>query len=253
MRVYFVGAGPGDPELLTVKAQRLLKSARCCIWAGSLVNPTLLELLPEGAEVHDSAGMDLAQIMAVIRDAAHNDTDVIRLHTGDPTIYGAIGEQMDELDRLGIDYEIIPGVSSFQAAAAAICAELTAPEISQTVILSRVAGRTPVPAGQELAKLAESRSTLCLFLSVSQIKTIAETLERFYGADCPARVVYRASWPDQKVIAGTLADIAGKVTAEAIDRTAMIIVGHALARPFAKASKLYDRSFTHGYRRGQTQ
>ena len=210
-------------------------------------------MLPKDAEVHDSAGMDLGQIMAVIADADGRDIDVIRLHTGDPTIYGAIGEQMDELDRLGIAYEVIPGVSSFQAAAAAVCAELTAPEVSQTVILTRVAGRTPVPSGQELEKLAESRSTLCLFLSVSQIKTIADTLAETYGADCPARVVYRASWPDQKIIAGTLADIAGKVTAEGIDRTAMVIVGHALARPFAKASKLYDRSFTHGYRQGESK
>ncbi len=253
MKVYFVGAGPGDPELLTVKAQRLLRSARCCIWAGSLVNPDLLHLLPKNADVHDSAGMDLGQIVEVIRGAAQRDMDVIRLHTGDPSIYGAIGEQMDELDGLGITYEIVPGVSSFQAAAAALGAELTAPEVSQTVILTRIAGRTPVPAGQELERLAESRSTLCLFLSVSQLQGVAETLTAAYGADCPACVVYRASWPDQKVIRGALADIAGKVQAEGIERTAMILVGHALARPLSAASKLYDRSFTHGYRRGDSE
>ncbi len=253
MKVYFVGAGPGDPELLTVKAQRLLSSVRCCIWAGSLVNPALLELLPENSEVHDSAGMDLGQIIDVINNASERDIDVIRLHTGDPSIYGAIGEQMDELDRLGIAYEIVPGISSFQATAAALNVELTAPEVSQTVILTRVAGRTPVPQGQQLEQLAQSRSTLCLFLSVSQIEKLAVTLAETYGDQCPASVVYRASWPDQKIVSGTLADIALKVTEAGINRTAMIIVGHALARPFSKASKLYDRSFTHGYREGKSE
>ncbi len=253
MKVYFVGAGPGDPELLTVKAQRLLSSAGCCIWAGSLVNPVLLKLLPEDAEVHDSAGMDLGQIMEVIRNAAKRDSDVIRLHTGDPSIYGTIAEQMDELDKLGIEYEIVPGVSSFQAAAAAVCAELTAPEVSQTIILTRVAGRTPVPQGQQLERLAESRATLCLFLSIGQIEQVAKTLATAYGRNCPARVVYRASWPDEKIVRGTLADIAGKVQAQGIERTAMVIVGHALARPLSKASRLYDRSFTHGYREGRSE
>ena len=253
MKVYFVGAGPGDPELLTVKADRLLRSAQCCIWAGSLVNPALLNLLPEDAAVHDSAGMDLGQIIEVIRDAVRRGMDVIRLHTGDPSIYGAIGEQMDELDRLGIAYEIVPGVSSFQAAAAAVSAELTAPEVSQTVILTRVAGRTPVPQGQQLERLAESCSTLCLFLSVGQIDDVAETLAVTYGVECPVRVVYHASWPDEKIVCGTLADIAAKVQSEGIERTAMVIVGHALARPLSKASRLYDRSFTHGHREGRSE
>ena len=250
MTVFFVGAGPGDPELLTVKAQRLLRAARVCIWAGSLVNPELLQLLPDGAEVHDSAGMNLGEIVTVIQDAEKRGVDVIRLHTGDPSIYGAIGEQMDELDRLGIRYEVVPGVSSFQAAAAAVNVELTAPEVSQTIILSRIAGRTPVPDGQQLERLAESRSTFCLFLSVSRMREIAETLAPLYGEECPARVVFRASWPDQKIVTGTLADIGEKVEEAGIGRTAMVLIGHALARPMAKASKLYDRAFTHGYRQG---
>lgn len=253
MKVLFVGAGPGDPELLTVKAHRLLTAAKCCIWAGSLVNPALLELLSADADVHDSAGMDLSAIIAVIRDARDKDIDVVRLHTGDPSIYGAIGEQMDALDELGIAYEVVPGVSSFQAAAATICTELTAPEISQTIILTRLAGRTPVPAAQEIDKLAATHATLCLFLSVGQLGAVTDTLARHYGPDCPIAVVYRASWPDERIVRGTLADIAEQVRAENITRTAIILVGHALAKPLKYASKLYDRQFTHGYREGKSE
>ncbi len=252
MKVYFVGAGPGDPELLTVKARRLLRQANCCIWAGSLVNPELLKLLPDGAEVHDSAGMDLGEIITVIRAAADRDTDVVRLHTGDPSIYGAIAEQMDALDELKIDYEVIPGVSSFQAAAAALKTELTAPEISQTITLTRIAGRTPVPDEQDIERLAATRATLCLFLSVGRMDEVAEKLARHYGAGCPAAVVYRASWPDEKIVRGTLADIAEKVQAANITRTAMVLVGHALARPLSKASRLYAQDFSHGYRKGES-
>ncbi len=252
MKVYFVGAGPGDPELLTVKARRLLRQASCCIWAGSLVNPELLKLLPDGAEVHDSAGMDLGEIIDVIRAASDRDVDVVRLHTGDPSIYGAIAEQMDALDELKIDYEVIPGVSSFQAAAAALKTELTAPEISQTITLTRIAGRTPVPDEQDIERLAATRATLCLFLSVGRMDEVAEKLMRHYGSGCPAAVVYRASWPDEKIVRGTLADIAEKVQAANITRTAMVLVGHALARPLSKASRLYARDFSHGYRKGES-
>ncbi len=253
MKVYFVGAGPGDAELLTVKAQRLLKSARCCIYAGSLVNPALLELLPPQTERHDSAAMNLDQIVEVIRKAAAADIDVIRLHTGEPSIYGAIGEQMDALDRLGIEYDVVPGISSFQAAAAALKTELTAPEISQTIILTRTAGRTPMPASEELSRLAQIRATLCIFLSSDKIEELAATLAGHYGAECPAAVVYHASWADQKIVRGTLADIAGKTKAQGITRTAMVVVGYALARPLAHASKLYDKAFAHGYREASAQ
>jgi precorrin-4/cobalt-precorrin-4 C11-methyltransferase len=250
MKVFFVGAGPGDPELLTVKAARLLRETSCCIYAGSLVNPTLLDSLPADAKRYDSAGMTLDEILAVIKEARGNDTNVVRLHTGEPSLYGAIGEQMDALDELGIDYEVVPGISSFQGAAAALRVELTAPEVSQTVILTRVAGRTPVPAGQDLDSLAPSLATLCMFLSVGKIEEVADTLIPHYGEDCPAAVVFRATWPDEKVVRGTLKEIAAAVQKEEISRTAMILVGHALKRPLAHASRLYDKHFTHGYRRG---
>jgi precorrin-4/cobalt-precorrin-4 C11-methyltransferase len=252
MKVYFVGAGPGDPELLTLKADRLLRACRCCIYAGSLVNPEILKRLPPEAERHDSAGMDLPQIIAVMEQGRSQDIDVVRLHSGDPSIYGAIREQMNELDRLGITYEVVPGVSSFQAAAAALPAELTAPEISQTIILTRAAGRTPVPPEQELSELGRTRATLCLFLSVDQLERICAVLIPHYGADCPAAVIYRASWPDQQIIRGTLGDLAGQVRAAGIKKTAQILVGRALSRDIP-ASKLYDREFSHGYRQGRSE
>lgn len=249
MRVYFVGAGPGDPELLTVKAQRLLKDCRFCIYAGSLVSPAVLELLPVQAERYDSAALDLDQIVELFTAARTRGLDVVRLHTGEPALFGAIGEQMDALDALGIDYEVVPGVSSFQAAAAELRVELTAPDIAQTVILTRVAGRTPVPEPQSIQRLAASQATLCLFLSVDKIDEIVATLAPHYGEDCPAAVVFRASWPDQNVVRGTIRDIAARVREQGISRTAMVLVGHALQRPLPHASRLYDPQFTHGYRR----
>ena len=248
MNVIFVGAGPGDPDLLTVKAAKLLAACRCCVYAGSLVSPDVLALLPAGAETYDSAGMTLEEVVTVYRSAQTRSMDVIRLHTGDPSIYGAIREQMNELDRLGIAYEVVPGVSSFQAAAAALKTELTAPEVAQTIILTRSAGRTPVPPEQDLEKLAESRSTLCLFLSVGNLGSMTAKLAKYYGGDCPIGVVFHASWPDQVVLRGTLADIAGQVESAGISKTAMIIVGRALARDIP-ASKLYDASFSHEYRK----
>jgi precorrin-4/cobalt-precorrin-4 C11-methyltransferase len=250
MRVYFVGAGPGDPELLTVKAQRLLKESKICIYAGSLVSPQVLALLPKDAETHDSARLDLEQITALFRDARARGIDVVRLHTGDPSIYGAIGEQMNELDKLGIQYEVVPGVSSFQAAAAALKTELTAPEIAQTIILTRTAGRTPMPSEQDLDALAKTHSTLCIFLSVHGLAEVAATLANHYGKDCSAAVVYKASWPDEVIVRGTLADIAKKTEAAGIKKTAMIVVSRALSRNIT-VSKLYDPSFTHEFRAGR--
>jgi len=250
MKVYFVGAGPGDPKLLTVRATELLRTSSCCIYAGSLVNPTILDLLPDDAGRYDSAGMTLDEILAIINEANKAGIDVVRLHTGEPSIYGAIGEQMDALDQLEIPYEVIPGISSFQAAAATLRVELTAPEVSQTVILTRIAGRTPVPKVQSLDRLAPSKSTLCMFLSVAKIEEVTSQLIPHYGEMCPAAVVFRASWPDEKVVQGTLSDIAQKVRCEKISRTAMILVGHALKRPLPKVSRLYNKGFTHGYRSG---
>jgi precorrin-4/cobalt-precorrin-4 C11-methyltransferase len=252
MIVHFVGAGPGDPELLTRKAERLLRECRICIYAGSLVSPAVLALIPEGAERHDSAEMSHEEVVAVYREAKRHGIDVVRLHSGDPSIYGAIREQMNALDRLGIDYDVCPGVSSFQAAAAALRAELTAPEVAQTVVLTRTEGRTPLPADQDLERIARTRATLCLFLSIGKLREIAETLAAHYGADCPVAVVHRASWPDEKVIRGTLTDIADKAEPERIRATALIVVGRALARDIP-ASKLYDAGFSHGFRKGRKQ
>jgi precorrin-4/cobalt-precorrin-4 C11-methyltransferase len=248
MKVYFVGAGPGDPDLLTVKAQRLLAGARLCVYAGSLVNPELLRLLPESCERHDSARLNLDEITALFRRGQSQGVDVIRLHTGEPAIYGAIGEQMDALDQLGIDYEVVPGISAFQAAAAALRVELTAPEIAQTIILTRAPGRTPMPASEDLTRLAASRATLCIFLSTDKLPELTGTLAGAYGDDCPAALVYHASWPDEKIVRGTLADIGGKIAAERLTRTAIFLVGRALARPAPHVSRLYDKAFAHGYR-----
>jgi precorrin-4/cobalt-precorrin-4 C11-methyltransferase len=251
MKVYFVGAGPGDPELLTVKAARLLRSARCCVYAGSLINPEALALLPPDAARHDSSRMTLGEIVAVFERARRENTDVVRLHTGEPAIYGAIGEQMDALDRLGIAYEIVPGISSFQAAAAALKAQLTAPEVAQTVILTRTAGRTPMPPGEDLSRLAASRATLCIFLSSDVVADVVAVLVPHYGRDCPAAGVYHASWPDERVVRGTLETIAADMKAAGIARSAIILVGRALARPLPHASRLYGADFTHRYREGQ--
>jgi len=250
MKVYFVGAGPGDPELLTVKAERLLKNCRICIYAGSLVSDRVLDLLPRDAERHDSSTLDLEEIARLFLDARDRGIDAVRLHSGDPSIYGAIGEQMNELDRYGIDYEVIPGISSFQAAAAALRTELTAPEIAQTIILTRTSGRTPLPETQELEILARTQATLCIFLSAHKIREIAETLAKHYGAQCPAAVIYRVSWPDQQIMRGTLSDIGEKASAAGIKKTAMVIVGPALARGIA-ASRLYSPEFSHEYRIGK--
>ncbi len=250
MKVWFVGAGPGSPELLTRKAERLLRAARICIYAGSLVNPELLAIVPPQVERHDSAGMSLDEIVAVFEDAARREVDVVRLHSGEPAIYGAIGEQMDALDRRGIAYEVVPGISAFQAAAAALQVELTAAEVAQTVILTRAPGRTPMPPAEDLARLAESRATMCIYLSTEKIAELAEILSGPYGSDCPAAVVFHASWPDEKIVRGTLAEVAADCQAEDIRRTAILLVGRTLRRPVSHASRLYDKTFTHGYRQG---
>jgi precorrin-4/cobalt-precorrin-4 C11-methyltransferase len=252
MKVIFVGAGPGDPDLLTVKAQRLLQNCKFCIYAGSLVSPEVIGLIPSDAKKHDSASLSLEQIIDLCKDARRRNTDVIRLHTGDPSIYGAIAEQIRRLQAEGIEYEVVPGVSSFQAAAAALRIELTAPEVAQTIILTRTSGKTPLPDEQSLDQLARTHATLCIFLSVHKLREVAHTLESYYGADCPAAVVHRASWPDQQVFLGTLADIAQQIEAADIRLTAMILVGRALAQGNAE-SKLYDSTFSHGFREASTE
>jgi precorrin-4/cobalt-precorrin-4 C11-methyltransferase len=245
MKVFFVGAGPGDPELLTVKARRLLREAKICIYAGSLVSPAVVGLLPKEVEKHDSAGLNHREVMDLFQDAKERDMDVVRLHTGDPTIYSAIGEQIEELKALGTETEVVPGVSAFQASAAALGWELTIPEVTQSIVLTRTPGRTPMPEAQSLAKFAETGASLCLFLSVHGIREHAGTLAKHYGKDCPAAVVYRASWPDEKIVRGTLGDIGEKTVSAGITKTALFLV-----RPWqeGKRSHLYDPEFSHGCR-----
>jgi precorrin-4/cobalt-precorrin-4 C11-methyltransferase len=251
MKVWFTGAGPGDPELLTVKAYNLLSKCKCCIWAGSLVNPQILSIIPKDAIIYDSATMNLDEIIAVICEYRDKDIDVVRLHTGEPSLYGAIGEQIARLEQLNISYEVIPGISSFQIAAAIAGKELTMPEVSQTVIITRTGGRTPVPDFQTLDQIAPVKATLCIFLSIDKIDLIVDKLFPHYGKECPVFAVYHASWPDQMQVSGTLENIAEKVRNAGMHRTGMILVGHALGKSNT-VSQLYDSHFTHGYRKGQS-
>ena len=246
--VYFVGAGPGDPELLTLKGRRLLDAAELIVFAGSLVNPALLTGL--SAEVYDSAGLNLEEIVDLMVNAQHLGRRVVRLHTGDPAIFGAIKEQMVALDRHGVPYEVVPGVSSMAAAAAALKSELTLPEVSQTVIITRQAGRTPVPEAENLTSLARHQATMMIFLSAGLIEqVVVDLLAGGYPADTPVAVVERASWPQERVVRGELKDIARKVQEAGITKTAIIAVGKAFAEgELQVASKLYDKAFTHGCR-----
>ncbi len=245
--IKIVGAGAGDPELITVKGMNALKEADVVIYAGSLVNPALLDYCKKDAEIFDSAGMNLDQVIEVIKDRYPQGKKIVRLHTGDPSIYGAIREQMDRFDALGFDYTVIPGVSSFCAAAAALKKEYVLPEVSQTVILTRMEGRTPVPEREDIRSLAKINATMIIFLSVHMIEEVVERLLEGYSEDTPCAVVYKASWPEEKKVVGTLADIAEKVHAAGIGRTALITVGRFLGDEYA-LSKLYDSHFSHGYR-----
>lgn len=245
--VVFLGAGPGDPELITLKGRRLLDTADLVVYAGSLVNVALLDGIK--AACHDSAALDLDAIMGLLAQGYRDGLRVVRLHTGDPAIYGAIREQMQWLDQAHIPYEVVPGVSSAFAAAAALQVELTVPEVTQTVIFTRQAGRTPVPERESLRNLARAQATMCIFLSVSMIKTVVNDLiAGGYPSETPIAVVERASWPDQQILRGILADIADRVQASNIKKTAMIVVGPALGEDSRIASKLYDAGFSHEYR-----
>ncbi|CAK8716309.1 precorrin-4 C(11)-methyltransferase [Candidatus Electrothrix laxa] len=249
--VVFLGAGPGDPELITLKGRRLLDEADVIVYAGSLVNPALLDKVQ--AEIHDSAGMTLDEVLAVLIATSREGKKAVRLHTGDPAIYGAIREQMQRLDTENIPYEVVPGVSSALAAAAALQAELTVPEVTQTVIFTRQAGRTPVPEQESLRKLAAIQASMCIFLSISMMdKVVGELTGGGYPKDTPIAVVEKASWPDQHIVRGTLADIADKIKVSAIRKTAMIVVGRALSDDPTAASKLYDAGFSHEYRSSST-
>lgn len=248
--VYFIGAGPGDIELITVKGMKKLQEADVVIYTGSLVSGDILQYCKDSAETYNSAGMDLSEVLIVIEEAVKKGKTVVRLHTGDPSLYGAIREQMDELTAREIDFEIIPGVSSFVAAASRIKAEFTLPGVSQTVIITRQEGRTGSSEGGKLSELAKHRASMAIFLSVQSIDQVVAELLKGYEENTPVAVVYQATWPGEKIVRGTLKDIAQKVREAGIDRQAQILVGDFMGSSY-ELSKLYDSGFSHMYRRGK--
>ena len=251
--VHFVGAGPGAPDLITRRGAALLQAADCIIYAGSLVNPALLGLAKADCTIYNSAEMTLEQVLAVMRQNEAARKTTVRLHTGDPCLYGAIREQMDALDADGIPYDDTPGVSSFCGAAAVLSAEYTLPGVSQTVIITRMEGRTPVPEGERLASLAGHGATMVIFLSIGLIdKVQAALLQGAYTAATPAAVVYKATWPEQKIVHCTVGTLAESTRAAGITKTALIVVGNFLAAQYDR-SKLYDPAFTTEYRKGALQ
>lgn len=245
--VHFVGAGPGAPDLITLRGTERLRQADVVIYAGSLVNPALLALCPADCAVHNSAEMTLEQIL----DAMQTGENVVRLHTGDPCLYGAVREQMDALDRLGIPYDVTPGVSSFCGAAAALGAELTLPRVSQSVILTRMAGRTAVPERESIAALAAHGASMVIFLSAGMLEEVQEELLKgAYTPDTPAALVYKATWPEEKTVRCTVGTLARAGREHRITRTALVLVGDFLFAKYER-SKLYDPAFTTEYREGQ--
>jgi precorrin-4/cobalt-precorrin-4 C11-methyltransferase len=246
--VHFIGAGPGAPDLLTLRAADLIATAPVVLYAGSLVPAAVVARARAGAEVRDTSGMTLDEIVARMAAAHRADQDVARVHTGDPCLFGAIAEQMRRLDALGIPYDVVPGVSSLTAAAAALKRELTVPGISQAVIVARATGRTPVPDGQRLEELARHGATLALFLSAALVDEVVTALLPSYGPDCPVAVVHRATWPDQRIFRGTLASIAAELRQAGVGATAIILVGPALAAQDFPDSRLYAADFGHGCR-----
>jgi precorrin-4/cobalt-precorrin-4 C11-methyltransferase len=248
--VYFIGAGPGDVDLITVKGRDILTKCDVVIYAGSLVSNEHVKFCKEGVEIHNSASMTLEDVLLVMKKAEEDGKMVVRLHTGDPAIYGAIKEQMDELDKLNVKFKVIPGVSSFSAAASAIKKEFTLPGVTQTVILTRVEGRTPVPERENLENLAKIGASMAIFLSIGMIDKVVEKLRRGYGRNVPVAVVERATWEDERCIIGTLDDISEKVKAANITKCAQILVGDFIDCEYDK-SLLYDKSFTHMFREGK--
>lgn len=253
MTVYFIGAGPGAPDLITVRGLRLIERCPVCLYAGSLVPQAIVEAAPSQAQVVDTAPLNLDQIITLIQQAADQGQDVARVHSGDPSIYGAIAEQMRRLDQRGIPYEVVPGVPAFAAAAAALKQELTLPDVSQTIILTRTAMRSSaMPPGEELSTLGQSGATLAVHLSVTNLANVVKDLTPHYGADCPVVVIYRATWPDQQILRGTLADIRDQVKASGLTRTALILVGRVFGHQDFTDSKLYDAAHTHVLRPAPT-
>ena len=246
--VHFVGAGSGAADLITVRGAKLLGEADVVIYAGSLVNPELLEYVREGCEVHNSAEMTLEQVLDVVKAAEAAGKTTVRLHTGDSSIYGAVREQFDQLEKLGVAYDVCPGVSSFCGAAAALRAEYTLPDVSQTVIITRAAGRTPVPERESIRSLAAHQATMVLFLSTSLAKKLQEDLlAGGYAPDTPAAVVYKATWPEEKVVRCTVGALAAAGREHGISKTALVLVGDFLGEAYER-SKLYDPAFSTGFR-----
>jgi precorrin-4/cobalt-precorrin-4 C11-methyltransferase len=253
MRVHFIGAGPGAPDLITVRGLNLIRQCPVCLYAGSLVPREVVEAAPEDARVLDTAPMTLNEIIAEMEAAHARGDDVARVHSGDPSLYGAIAEQMRALDARDIPYDITPGVPAFAAAAAALGTELTLPEIAQTIILTRTDGKaSPMPDGESLEALGTSGATLAIHLSIRNLKAIERALVPHYGADCPVAVVYRASWPDEQIIHGTLSDIWAKVYSAKITRTALVLVGPVLGENAFRDSALYDAAYEHVLRNRKT-
>lgn len=252
MTVHFIGAGPGAPDLITVRGLNLIRKCAVCLYAGSLVPAEVVAEAPAGARVLDTAAMNLDEIVAEIEAADDQGLDVARVHSGDPSIYGAIAEQMRRLDQLGIAYDVTPGVPAFAAAAAALGAELTLPDVSQSIILTRTAVRSSsMPAGEDLATLGKSGATLAIHLSIANLAHVVKELTPLYGADCPVAIAYRVSWPDQAFIKGTLGDIRGKVKEAGLTRTALILVGRVLGDSEFTDSRLYAPDHTHVLRPGK--
>lgn len=248
-KIYFVGAGPGDKELITLKGYKLLSKADIVIYAGSLVNPELLDYCKDECTIYDSAKMNLEEIISVMKEGAENNKIVVRLQTGDISIYGSIREQGEELKKLGIKYESIAGVSSFLGAAASMGIEYTVPEISQSLIITRIEGRTPVPKKEKIELLASHQTSMVIFLSIHRIDEIVKRLiEGGYKKETTVSVVYKATWKDEKIIVGKLENISEKVKNENIKKTALILVGDFLGDDY-NYSKLYDKYFSHEYRK----
>ncbi len=249
--IHFVGAGPGAVDLITIRGLRLLQEADLVIYAGSLINPELLNFARQGCRLEDSAKLTLEQVIALMREAESTGEKTVRLHSGDPSVYGAIKEQMDALTALGISFDVTPGVSSFSAAAAALPVEYTLPGVSQTLILSRIAGRTPVPEKEKLSSLAAHDCSLALFLSAGMLDAVREELiAGGMDPDTPAALVYKATWPDEKVVRCTVETLPAAGEKAGINRTALVLAGHFLESGYQR-SKLYDPTFTTGYRQGE--
>ena len=250
--VHFVGAGSGAADLITVRGARLLAEADVIIYAGSLVNPALLDYAKEGAQLHDSAKLTLEEGLSSVRDAEARGKTTVRLQTGDTSLFGAVREQFDALEALGIDYDVCPGVSSFCGAAASLKAEYTLPDVAQTVIIARMEGRTPVPEKEKMRDLAAHQATMVLFLSAGMLESLQrELMAGGYSPDTPAAIVYKATWPDEKLLRCRVDNLAETAKANGVSKTALILVGRFLGEEYQR-SKLYDPSFTTGFREAKS-